>query len=657
MPAVIPANQETMQLEVTAARRAVLGAHSLRISATAAACQQETTLALEVTKPDGLLRLKAPERLTVSRGGQDTFEIHLEREDFSGPVQVELAGLPQQVVSEPLIIPAEEESGRLLVQVDLQAAAGEYPLELTAGQGVIQVRQRLLLRLEDPPGKIELSVPAQLLLRPGERGALAVQLMRQGVPDAVRLCLADLPGQVTYGTVVVPPGVCEAKLELLAAADIRVVDREIQVMALATGVEAAAPLRLLVQEESVPADAEVALELRKTVHAGQGTLEPLAEPPQPPATYFQRGQTWLEGGDFARAAEEFRKAIRGDPQYGEAHHCLGLALYRLGKYGDAIDAYGLAIVHLTDNAAVYRNRGDAHGALRDFERTRADYDLAIKLNPQDAAAFNNRGVLSAREGKLPLALEDHHQAIRLAPAEPLYFTNRGDAYQRCGETDKALSDYGRSLQLDKTCAAAYLSRGLAMAAGGHLRSAIADYNHVLWLRPKEAAAYVYRGQAHLASGAPELAIKDFSEAITLQGNKASYYIYRGNAYRSQGQHHKAIADYTEALRLEPHNAVAHNQRGLAHDTLRAYEQAIADYTAALENGGDPCTTYCNRGWAYYALKEYPQAIIDAGQAIKADPKNAPAHKLRGVARLALQAYLKAQSAVDLHMAEQLKKKG
>lgn len=116
------------------------------------------------------------------------------------------------------------------------------------------------------------------------------------------------------------------------------------------------------------------------------------KPPKNARQAVERGAKFSKGGDHRRAAEEFEKAITGDPEFADAYDRLGVEYAQLGRYGEAeaelrrstaldpaswIGHYDLGVV-------LYRS-GDLPGAERsgrqalELSRTNAQVHLLLGL--------------------------------------------------------------------------------------------------------------------------------------------------------------------------------------------------------------------------------------------------------------------------------------
>jgi tetratricopeptide (TPR) repeat protein len=134
--------------------------------------------------------------------------------------------------------------------------------------------------------------------------------------------------------------------------------------------------------------------------------EALEDNPALPFTYAQRAYQNLESGNYAKALEDYDKAIALDKK----------------------------------QADYFVNRGLVKEKLKDPQGAYADYTAAIRLQSDYAMAWLNRGNVSARAGKLKEALEDYSAAITHDPEYGSAFFNRAMVLNRMKQGDLACKD-------------------------------------------------------------------------------------------------------------------------------------------------------------------------------------------------------------------------
>jgi len=105
------------------------------------------------------------------------------------------------------------------------------------------------------------------------------------------------------------------------------------------------------------------------------------------AEYYQRmrfhesGQWFYREGLYARAIEEFRKAIECDPKFGDAYHSIGDAHFRLGQLEKAKNSYIKAKELNPENIDVLENLGVIYANQGDYRRSVWQWGEVIKRDP------------------------------------------------------------------------------------------------------------------------------------------------------------------------------------------------------------------------------------------------------------------------------------
>ena len=66
-------------------------------------------------------------------------------------------------------------------------------------------------------------------------------------------------------------------------------------------------------------------------------------------------------------------------------------------------------------SGAYNNRGVSYAHKRDWDKSIADYNEAIRLNPEYVEAYYNRGITYNNKGDWDKSIADYNEAIRLNP--------------------------------------------------------------------------------------------------------------------------------------------------------------------------------------------------------------------------------------------------
>ena len=127
-------------------------------------------------------------------------------------------------------------------------------------------------------------------------------------------------------------------------------------------------------------------------------------------------QKYSGQGDYARAAEELRKAIRLDPECSEAHGNLGAQLIRTGKAVEAIPEFQRAIELDPGTASHYSNLAFALMLQGQFREALEPATRAVRMESTNVRANCVLGYLLARSPEtLPQAVPHLRIAAREMP--------------------------------------------------------------------------------------------------------------------------------------------------------------------------------------------------------------------------------------------------
>jgi tetratricopeptide (TPR) repeat protein len=118
--------------------------------------------------------------------------------------------------------------------------------------------------------------------------------------------------------------------------------------------------------------------------------------PSAAEAYNSRGLAYYEKKDFARALNDFEKALKIDPRNPGIYVNLGILYFDLGDDAGALANYNRAIQIDARCADAYNNRGNVYGRSGKYLKALDDYNraLSIKLNDR-AARLNRETVLNA----------------------------------------------------------------------------------------------------------------------------------------------------------------------------------------------------------------------------------------------------------------------
>jgi tetratricopeptide (TPR) repeat protein len=341
-----------------------------------------------------------------------------------------------------------------------------------------------------------------------------------------------------------------------------------------------------------------------------------------------------------KAIEEYRRALKLDPEHFWAHFQIGRCSLQLKKGAEAVEALTYCVALRPKSPWGYTVRGLILGELNRYAEAEADLSRAIEMAPDPRPARLNRGVVRRLQKKNDAALADFNEVLRPPDDQRLieaaYY--RGEIYLQRGEVDKALADFDLVVKERPDLRHVYTDRAQIFLARGQEAKALEDINSYLSLGgpydPKSAAGHAQRGRL----------FRFLELAPALQKTKVAL----------------AVADLDEAVRLGFRSADLFDDLGAMLEQDERLEgevrlkAAIAAYSKGLDLRPKDVLLLIKRGWAWDGLGQRDKAHADFQAALRQEPNNAEAHSglgyLRAVAKLPAGAQQEADLAL-LHGAD------
>ncbi|MDA1001491.1 MAG: tetratricopeptide repeat protein [bacterium] len=112
--------------------------------------------------------------------------------------------------------------------------------------------------------------------------------------------------------------------------------------------------------------------------AGDSEPDPNSTPAAPSA--YDQGRAEVQKGNWEAALSFFQKAVSTDSDNHKAHNMVGYTLRQLGKYKEALVAYGKALSIKPDYPEALEYRAMAHLKLGNRTAAVADYQRLVELD-------------------------------------------------------------------------------------------------------------------------------------------------------------------------------------------------------------------------------------------------------------------------------------
>lgn len=165
------------------------------------------------------------------------------------------------------------------------------------------------------------------------------------------------------------------------------------------------------------------------------------------ASYNSAGNEFARLKRYEEAARRYRRAIRQDPSYKEAHYNLGLAYHRLEKFDEAVDAYRQAAKLDRSYAEAHNNLGAAYDDKGDIKKAIKAYRKAIDIRPDYTEAHYNLAGVYVRQGKRDRAISELEETLAFAPDHIEARYRLGTLYEEAGRREEAVEAWKKCIEL------------------------------------------------------------------------------------------------------------------------------------------------------------------------------------------------------------------
>jgi tetratricopeptide (TPR) repeat protein len=164
---------------------------------------------------------------------------------------------------------------------------------------------------------------------------------------------------------------------------------------------------------------------------------------------MSKGQQLLFKEHNARASvDEFKRAIKLDPWYGQAYMLLGLAQMQLREWSDAQWAFEEAAKVEPENPKAYLGVGSALNEQHKYEAAQKALEHSLDLAPGSAETHYELARTLAASGKWDAAAPHIQRAIAINPEYAGPHALMGDIYLENDEPEAALHEFQEYLRLD-----------------------------------------------------------------------------------------------------------------------------------------------------------------------------------------------------------------
>lgn len=294
--------------------------------------------------------------------------------------------------------------------------------------------------------------------------------------------------------------------------------------------EAAAQLALDLAPASPAARAllgQVALSQQRWRDAVEALEAALAQIPEADRLHYPLGLAYRGLGDMQQAREHLARAgsvgVRPpDPwleeletlKTGERVHLLrGRRAFQAGDFAAAAEAFRRATASRPESARAHVNLGSALGQMGDQQGAVEQYRAALELDPANTTAHFNLALMLLQQGALEEAASHLKAVVEAEPGDREAHLQLARALKALGRTAEALPHFRRAVEIDPAREEPRLEEAQALIARGDLQLGRQRLEEAHTDLP--TSGQIANALARLLASSPDLELRDGPRAVDL----------------------------------------------------------------------------------------------------------------------------------------------
>ena len=341
--------------------------------------------------------------------------------------------------------------------------------------------------------------------------------------------------------------------------------------------------------------------------------------PKDATLYDGLGQAYEGAANWAKAAENYRRAQSLDPkQYAYPLH-LGTALLRsdpLGTIKGRTDSAALALRQAIalnpQSGAAYLQLGTILSQKKRWPEAQKMLAQGVALEPNDFNGLFNLALAYDYGARFDDALKTYAQAAAIQPNDVSIANNVGRIYLKRNQLDEAIAQFQAALKIDADSIDARNNLALALTQKPDLPAAAAQWRTMIGVSTRQIRALP-------APNSIKETTFDRTRRADLTLRLSAARAALAENYLKSGAFADAAQQLRDLLKQNPSNLAAQINLGLALYNTREYGEALKVYDAIIARDPKNAVAYNNRGVVLEATKNKPAALAAYKRAIELQP--------------------------------------
>jgi len=255
--------------------------------------------------------------------------------------------------------------------------------------------------------------------------------------------------------------------------------------------------------------------------------------------------------DLERAVKGYEEVLKQAPQLPEALNFYAMALYGLGRTGEALKQLHQAVTVKPDFADAYNNFGNILHETGDWDGAFEAYKKVIEIRAESPDAYYNLAIIFLERDYFEKAAEAARRAVYFKPDYPEAYTAWGTALIKLRDVEGARTALNKALQLTPDNDECYRKLGDLAMAVGQLDEAATLHRRAIEINPGQIGSYRCLAELSLEKEEGDEALRkleNIAERQTGDEETANANFALGTVKEKIGDHQGAFTNYLKANR-------------------------------------------------------------------------------------------------------------
>jgi len=267
--------------------------------------------------------------------------------------------------------------------------------------------------------------------------------------------------------------------------------------------------------------------------------------------WYNMGRVLFYGGDYSRAKDSFRNAIRDRKNFVESYSLLIRSLLVENKLDQATTVAEKAYENVPDNEIIMNDLATVYIRAKRYDEAKALVETVIKKNTKFTPAYITLGNIFYIQKRYELARLVYLKAVDQGDDSGELYTNMGLVAMYTEDRDSALNYLKKGVEKAPGNPYAHLNLGNFFMSTGDYEGALVEFEAALKFSPMMVEAIIGKGAAYMQLKLLDKAEDLYKKAISINPDYPETYFNYGILVADyRGDKSQAVSFFNKFIELK-----------------------------------------------------------------------------------------------------------